>query len=51
MRGLQYSDSCHECVDTREGYTCNCDEGFELDRFDGPSCIGRDASKVNEALM
>ncbi|ELU11152.1 hypothetical protein CAPTEDRAFT_80610, partial [Capitella teleta] len=39
-RGVNYSVGCHNCINTKGSYTCDCDEGYEL-HPDGKSCIGQ----------
>ncbi|ELU16588.1 hypothetical protein CAPTEDRAFT_110143, partial [Capitella teleta] len=40
-RGEDYDEDCHTCVNTIGSYTCECDDGYELDSATNQTCIGK----------
>ncbi|ELU14008.1 hypothetical protein CAPTEDRAFT_192856, partial [Capitella teleta] len=38
-RGENYAEDCHTCVNTIGSYTCECDDGYELDSATNQTCI------------
>ncbi|ELU13528.1 hypothetical protein CAPTEDRAFT_117276, partial [Capitella teleta] len=39
-RGEDYNEDCHTCVNTIGSYTCECEDGYELDSATNQTCIG-----------
>ncbi|ELU03997.1 hypothetical protein CAPTEDRAFT_119827, partial [Capitella teleta] len=35
-----YDEDCHTCVNTIGSYTCECDDGYELDSATNQTCVG-----------
>ncbi|ELU16656.1 hypothetical protein CAPTEDRAFT_216275, partial [Capitella teleta] len=38
-RGGYYDEDCHTCVNTIGSYTCECDDGYELDSATNQTCF------------
>ncbi|ELU06953.1 hypothetical protein CAPTEDRAFT_224633 [Capitella teleta] len=47
VRGEDYHEDCHTCMNTIGGYTCKCRGGYELDKSTNQMCIDTDECKGN----
>ena len=40
QRGVDYDKDCHKCINTSGSYTCECEDGYDLDPVTKQKCIG-----------